>query len=78
MFGYERHRESLEIHPICECGELLYGGAVGITKGYTRASILAFGVIQTLKMEDEATLTEEEIDYFSRWLESTCSGLAWG
>ena len=69
FMGFERFREPLEIHPkSCNLGEALYVGAVGFTKGFTRASILAFGVIQTIMKEDEASLSQDEIEYFKTQL----------
>ena len=66
--GYERHREPLEVYPLCEPGSLLYSGAVAISKGYTRGSILCFGIVQSLMKEDVSTFTADEADYFTQWL----------
>ena len=68
FFGYERHREPLEVYPLCEPGSLLYSGAVAISKGYTRGSILCFGIVQMLMKEDLSTITPDEAAYFTQWL----------
>ena len=68
--GWEPLREALEIHPRCALGETLHGASVGLTKGFTRASILAFGVIQTMLEEDKADMSAGEWEYFSKLLAS--------
>ena len=49
---------------------LLFGGSVGLVKGYTRASILLFGIVQTLKREDQTTMSEAARDFFTKPLGS--------
>ena len=67
FMGFERFREPLEIHPKSgKLGDPLFVGSVGFTKGFTRASILAFGVIQTIMREDESELSQEELEYFKK------------
>ncbi|CAE7769661.1 unnamed protein product, partial [Symbiodinium necroappetens] len=64
--NFERMREPLEIHPLCELDDPLFGGSVGLTKGFTRASILAFGVVQTLMVEDLSTFSDDEKEHFNK------------
>jgi hypothetical protein len=76
-FGYERFREPLEVHNVASLGlgEKLWPGSVSFTKGYTRASILAFGILQTLLVEDMESLTEAEREFFTTRL--VCTKCFW-
>ena len=56
----------MEVHPLeVGLGDPLHGGAVGLTKGFTRATILAFAIIRTIMIEDKTTLSEAEASYFT-------------
>ena len=68
--GCEPLREPLEVHPKCGLGDALHGSAVGLTKGFTRASILEFGILQTMAEEDKADLSAGELEYFKKLLAS--------
>ena len=49
-------------------GEAVDPTSVGFTKGYTRASVIMFGIIQTLLIEDQQALTEPEREFFTEQL----------
>ena len=65
--GFEKEREAFEVYPAkINPGESLDPTSVRLVKGYTRGSILAFGVIETLMVQDQASLTEPEREYFTQ------------
>ena len=67
---WEPHREPLEIKALSndpmKPGDVLKPFTVGVCRGYSRATILAFAICQTLVVEDPATLSQEEQDEFTR------------
>ena len=68
--GFEKHREPIEIYPSpgVSTNDPLFGNSVCLAKGYSRCSILLFGIVQTLKKEDQATFSEAERDFFTQRL----------
>ena len=67
--GSETNREPIEVRPVkVNPGDLLDPTSIAITKGFTRASLIAFAVIQTLLVEDQTKLEDSERDYFTQLL----------
>ena len=69
--NFERTREPFEIYGLgLEPGQVLEPMSVLLTKGYTRMSIIAFAIIQTLLVEDQTQLSEHERDFFTSFPDS--------
>ncbi|CAE7418630.1 unnamed protein product [Symbiodinium sp. CCMP2592] len=67
--GFEKSREPIEIQltPGLAPGECLFQGAVGVSKGFLRISILLYGIVQTIMKEDHTSMTEPERVFFTEW-----------
>ena len=65
--GFEKDREPLEIQltPSLAPGECLFQGAVGVSKGFLRISIILYGIVQTIIKEDHTSMTEPERVFFT-------------
>ena len=74
--AWENEREPLEVRPQAvpplQAGDRLTRASVGVCRGYSRSTIIAFGIARTLMIEDLATMMESEKEEFTRW-GSTCS-----
>ena len=53
-------------------GEPLFGGAVGLTKGYTGCAVILYGIVRTMMVEDASSMSEAEREHFTQcfgWIE---------
>ena len=70
--AWEGEREPFEVkattHKVLSAGDRLEVASVGIARGYTRASIIAFAVARTLMVEDISTFSETEKSEFTKHL----------
>ena len=68
---WENEREPLEVRPLgtppLQPGDLLSRASVGICRGYSRSTIIGFGIARTLMVEDIGTMPESEKEEFTRW-----------
>ena len=68
--AWEGNREPLEIRPlshdILRPGDALALRKVGVCRGYSRATIIGFGICQTLMIEDQTSFSEEQLQEFDR------------
>ncbi|CAE7407664.1 unnamed protein product, partial [Symbiodinium necroappetens] len=68
-FSFEKSREPLEVHPLDVLpGERLQQGGVGLTKGFTRSSVILYGIIRTVMIEDPESFSDTEKEFFTTWL----------
>ncbi|CAE7234456.1 unnamed protein product [Symbiodinium sp. CCMP2592] len=69
--AWENEREPLEVKPQAstqlKAGERLTRASVGVCRGYSRSTIIAFAIARTLMIEDLATMLESEKEEFTRW-----------
>ena len=64
---FEKQREPLEVFPVkINEGGVLDPTSISLSKGFTRVSIIAFGVIQTLMKEEGDSMTEPEREFFTQ------------
>ena len=70
--AWESEREPFEVkaatHKVLSPGDRLEVSSVGVARGYTRASIIAFGIARTLMVEDISTFSEAEKAEFTKQL----------
>ena len=68
--SWENEREPLEIKPLSSAmmtaGDRLTRASLGVCRGYSRSTIIAFGIARTLMIEDVATMMESEKEEFTR------------
>ncbi|CAE7762057.1 hypothetical protein AK812_SmicGene34282 [Symbiodinium microadriaticum] len=68
-FSFEKSREPLEVHPLDVLpGERLEQGGVGLTKGFTRSSVILYAIIRTVMIEDPESFSDTEKEFFTTWL----------
>ncbi|CAE7499646.1 unnamed protein product [Symbiodinium sp. CCMP2592] len=69
---WENEREPLEVRPLgtpaLRPGDLLSRASVAVCRGYSRSTIIGFGIARTLMVEDIGTMPESEKEEFTRWL----------
>ena len=68
--AWENERAPLEVRPqsapLLLPGDRLTRASVGVCRGYSRSTIIAFAIARTLMIEDLATMMESEKEEFTR------------
>ena len=72
--SWENEREPMEVKPMVhnglQSGDHLSKFSIAVVRGYSRSTVLAYGIAQTLMVEDLATLSDAEKEEFTRPLQS--------